>query len=90
MVFDQGDNEVAGDQTNDAASHVNDRNGAEAHLAYLNQAIDLANTLNDLDLLWLLIEQLFHANRAVRFRHVIPEQRHLFHADCIVVEATID
>ena len=90
MVLNQRHNEVTRNQANEAASHVDNRDRTEAHLADLHKAINLADTFDNLNLLRCFIEELLDTGVTINLWHVISEQWHLFHADSIVIQATID
>ena len=85
MIFDKCDNKIAWYHTDNATCHVYYGNRAEAHLAHLNESIDLTYALNHLYFLWFLLEQLLHSDVAVGLGHVIAKQWHLLHSDGIVV-----
>ena len=56
MVFDQGDNEIPRDHTNDFPCHVYHWNGGEFHLGNLTESLNCADTLKDFDLLMQLVQ----------------------------------
>lgn len=90
VVFHEHDDKVARDHADDASGHVHHRDGAEAHLADLSKSINLTDTFDDLNLLWILLENFLDAEFAVLFWHVIPEQGHLLHPDRVVIQAAVD
>lgn len=89
VVLNEGDDEVGRDQTNNSASHIHNRYGAEAHGAYFCKSLNLTHTFDDLDKLGVFVQEILHTNVFVSFRHVIPQEWHLFRSNCIVIQTAI-
>ena len=89
MMLDQCDDKVDWNKADNPTRHVDDWDGTEAHGADFLEWINLADTLNDFDVLWAPLQHILHSDVLIHFRHVIPQEGHLLHSDGIVVQASI-
>lgn len=89
MLFDQHNDEVGRDETNDSTGHIDDWDSAEAKRAHFLQTIDLAHALHNFNLLRVPLKQVLNADVFVRLWQVIPQQWHLLHSNGIVVQTAV-
>ena len=73
VVFHQYYDEIGGYKPNDLASHVDDWSGVESHLADFTKSLHCADTLNYLNILRYLVQQLLDSYFPVCLWHMVPE-----------------